>query len=120
LSAAEHDAADYQLSVREHVHHFTVDIDAARREAVLYRDEIIPRGEQALDSARAAWEVNRGMLNDVLEARRMVLEGRLMYARAVAEQFEMMAELVLTCGLDDLAALDRINGQPQVKALPNN
>ena len=43
LQAAGFDAADYQLSVREEVHALTVNIDASRREALLYRDEILPR-----------------------------------------------------------------------------
>ena len=42
LKATELDLVDYELSVREEVHQLTVKIDAARREAVLYRDQIIP------------------------------------------------------------------------------
>jgi cobalt-zinc-cadmium efflux system outer membrane protein len=113
LKAAELDATDYELSVHEEIHHLTVSIDAARREALLYRDEIMPRAEQALNSARYAWETDKGMFADILEARRMTLEGRLMYARAVAEQYEMMAELVLCCGLGDFEALQMIGVQTE-------
>lgn len=109
--AAEFDATDYQQAVREDVHMLTVKIDAARREALLYRDQIIPRSEQALASAEAMFQ-SGGMLRDVLDARRMLLEGRLMYARAVAEQYEMLSELVLCCGLGDLEALQMIGAQP--------
>jgi len=108
LKASVADVADYTLSVREEIHDLTVKIDAARREAVVYRDEIIPRSETAVESARAAWETGRGMLRDVLEARRMLVEGRLMYARAVAEQYEMLSDLVLCCGLGDLEALQML------------
>lgn len=108
LKAAEADAADYSLSVREEIHNLTVKIEAARRETVVYRDEIIPRSETAIASARAAWETGRGMLRDVLDARRMLIEGRLMLARALAEQYEMLSDLVLCCGLGDLEALQML------------
>jgi outer membrane protein TolC len=113
LRAAELELADWQLAVRQEVHYLTVAIDAARREALLYRDEIIPRSEQALASARAAWETGRRTLREVLETRRMLLEARLMYARAVAEQYTMMAELVLCCGLGDFEALEMIGALPE-------
>jgi len=107
--AVEADLVDMALSVQEDVHQLTVGIDAARREALLYRDEILPRTRQALASARAAWETSRGMLRDVLETRRMLLESQLMYARAVTEQYLLMAELASCCGIGDLEALQSAN-----------
>ncbi len=115
LKATEADAVDYLLSVREEIHSLTVKIDAARREAVVYHDEIIPRSETAIESARAAWESGRGMLRDVLDARRMLVEARLMFARAVAEQYQMLSELVLCCGLGDLEALQMLQNDSQIK-----
>lgn len=115
LRATELDAADYELSLREEVHGLTVKIDAARREALLFHDEVIPRSESALESARANWETGRGIFRDVLDARRMLLEGRLMYARAVSEQYQMLSELVLCCGLGDLEALQMIGASPDVQ-----
>ena len=38
---------------------------------------------------------------------------RLMYARAVSEQYEMLSDLVLCCGLGDLEALQMIGAQPE-------
>jgi outer membrane protein TolC len=107
-TAATLDAKDYEQAVIEAIHHMTVAISAARREALAYRDEIIPRSEQALDSARNSWATSKGMFNDVLEARRMLLEAQLMYARAVAEQYSMMAELTVCCGLGNLTALEML------------
>lgn len=109
--AAELDLTDWQLSARQEVHHLTVAIDTARREALLYRDEILPHSEQALASARAAWETGRRTLREVLETRRMLLDARLMYARAVAEQYSMMSELALCCGLGDFESLQMIGAQ---------
>ena len=115
LKAAELDVADMALSAREEVHALTVKIDAARREALLYRGEILPRSETALDSARANWESGKLMLRDVLDARRMLLDARLMSVRAVAEQYEMLSELVLCCGLGDLEALQMIGVETDLK-----
>ncbi len=115
--AAELDAVDYATELREEVHGLTVKIEAARREALVYREEIIPRSETAIESARAAWETGRGMFRDVLEARRMLIEARLMQARAVTEQYEMLSDLVLCCGLGDLEALkmleDKLKAEPE-------
>ena len=117
LKAVELDATDYQLSVSEELHQLTVGIDAARRESLLYRDEILPRSQQALESAHANWAANRGMFNDVMEARRMLLEAQLMHARAVSEQHQVLAELALLCGVDHLATLQAITA-PDASALP--
>jgi hypothetical protein len=48
------------------------------------------------------------LLSDVLEARRMLVEGELANARAVTEQYQALAELVLCCGLGDLEALQNL------------
>jgi outer membrane protein, heavy metal efflux system len=109
--ALELDAADYELAIRNEIHQLTVKIDTARREALLYRDQILPRSETALKSAYAAWESNAGMFRDVLEARRMLLDAQLMHARAISEQYQMLSELVLCCGLGDLEALQMIGAQ---------
>jgi outer membrane protein TolC len=115
LKATELDAVDYELSLREEVHNLTVKIDAARREALLFGDEVIPRSESVLESARANWESGRGVFRDVLDARRMLLDGRLMRARAVSEQYQMLSELVLCCGLGDLESLQMIGATPDVQ-----
>jgi outer membrane protein TolC len=106
-AAAEADAADYALGVREEVHRLTVDIDAARRKARLHGDEIGPRSRQAFQSAQAAWISGRGSFLEVMEARRLLLESQRAQAEAVALQYQKLSELVLCCGLGDLEALDK-------------
>ena len=106
--ASRFDADDYERSVREEFHKLLVMIDTARREALLYRDQIIPRSQAGLAALRASWEAGRGNLTDVFEARRMLLEAQTMYGRAVVEQYTAMAQLVLCCGLGDLQALEMI------------
>ena len=111
--SAAFEVKDYERIVRDEVFHLTVQIDAARREALLYRDELIPRNEAGLESARIAWEANRGTFRDLIDTRRMWLEAQLMYARAVTEQYGMMAELILCCGLGDMEALQMIGAGPE-------
>jgi outer membrane protein TolC len=111
--AAEKEAADYGLELQEEIHLLTVRIDAARREALLYQDQVIPRSERALESARASWIANRGMFLEVLDARRMLLEARLMQARAHTELYNELSDLVLCCGLGDLEALEMLGAAPE-------
>jgi outer membrane protein TolC len=115
VEEASYQIEDYLHALRAEVHHMTSRIENARREALLYRDEIIPRSELALRSAEAAWQSSRDVFRDVLEARRMLLEARLMYVRAVAEQYMNMAELVLCCGVADLEALEMLGKQDREK-----
>jgi cobalt-zinc-cadmium efflux system outer membrane protein len=108
---------DYRIEdtiyeLRTEVHHLVAMIDNARREALLYRDEIIPRSEQALRSAEAAWRASRDAFRDVLDARRMLLEARTMYLKAVAEQYIAISELILCCGIGDLEAMEMLT-QPE-------
>ena len=103
--AARYEVVDQELAVRQEIHTLTVGIDAARREALLYRDEILPRSSQALASAQADWEASRGGFREVLEAHRMLLDARLMLARATSEQWRLLSDLTLCCGLGDLEAL---------------
>ncbi len=103
--AAQLEIADMQLGLREEIFRLAAQIENARREALLYRDDIIPRTDQAVDAARINWLNNRGPLRDVLETRRMWIEGRVMEARALAEQHAMLAELSLHCGVEDLNQL---------------
>lgn len=104
--AARLDVADQELAIRQELVALVVAIDAARREALLYRHDILPRSEQALAAAQSDWETGRVSFREVLDAHRMVLEARLMLARAITEQWRQLSDLVLCCGLGDLEALD--------------
>jgi cobalt-zinc-cadmium efflux system outer membrane protein len=107
--------------LRAEVHHLAARVDNARREAVLYRDQIIPRSEQALRSAEAAWQASRDAFRDVLDARRMLIDARTMYVRAVAEQYIAMSELILCCGIGDLEALEMLGKEdhPEISDNPS-
>ncbi len=116
------DISDMELEVRHNVHDVTVKIDTARREALLYQDDIIPRTRQMLESMYATWQANSGPLRDVLETRRMLLEAELIRAKAVSEQYQALSELLLYSGLEDFEALELlVSAQPKkTEAKPKN
>jgi len=111
---AEQEREDQVLMVREELHHLSVEIEAMRREALLYGDEISARATQALTSRLADWEAGHGMFRDVLDARRMSLDSELMSARATSEQNKMLAELLLWTGLESVEALAPLANEPAI------
>lgn len=92
--------------IREELHQITVDLDAARREALLYRDDILPRVRVAFELARTQWLNGQVTLVEPLEARRQWLEARERLVRAIATQQQMISELVLAAGFTSVAELD--------------
>jgi len=108
VSEIDYEIENYTRELLAEIHHAVMMIDNARREAVLARDEMIPRGELALQSAEAAWRSGRGDFRDALEARRMLLEAETMRLKAVAEQHIALADLVLCCGLGDMESLEML------------
>jgi len=110
--ASELAATDYELSVREELHQDVLDADAARRQAVLNRDQLIPLAQQALASARTAWEHNLGPFQDILDAQRMLLTDQLAQAHALAEQGTLLAQIAFLTGSRDVGALVTLAGAP--------
>jgi cobalt-zinc-cadmium efflux system outer membrane protein len=110
--ASDFAAADYALSVREELHHRVVDLDAARRQAVLYQDQLIPLTQQTLASAQAAWEHNLGSFQDILDTHRMLLADQLAVARALTDQGTMLADISFLTGSRDIGALVALAGDP--------
>src|SRR6266581_1739012 len=111
-NSAEQEREDQILMVREELHHLAVGIEATRRESLLHTDEITARATQALTSRLADWEGGRGAFRDVLDARRALLESELMSARAVAEEHQMVADMLLWTGLENLEALRPLATEP--------
>jgi outer membrane protein TolC len=112
--SAEQEREDQIWTVREELHHMAVEVEAMRREALLYSGEITSRAGQALTSRLADWETGHGTFRDVLDARRMLLDSELMSARATAEQNQMLAEMLLWTGLDNLETLAPFANEPSI------
>jgi outer membrane protein TolC len=116
--SAEQEREDHVWMVREELHHLSIEIEASRREALLYGGEITARAGQALTSRLSDWATGHGLFRDVLEARRKLLDSELMSARAAADENEMLAELLLWSGLENVEALAPLAGEPSL--LPNH
>jgi cobalt-zinc-cadmium efflux system outer membrane protein len=110
--ASDFAASDYSLSVREELHHHLVDLDTARRRALLYRDQLIPLAQQTLASAQTAWEHNIGLFQDILDAHRMLLADEIELARSLSEQGTTLSEISFLTGGHDLGALFALAGEP--------
>src|SRR5213592_2958342 len=110
--SAEQEREDQVLMAREKLHHLVVGIEATRRVSLLHTDEITARATQALTSRLADWEAGRGAFRDVFDSRRMLLESQLMSARATAKQHQMLADMLLWTGLEDLESLTALANEP--------
>jgi outer membrane protein TolC len=110
--AAEEDRDDQVLTVHEEVHHMTLDLDAARRQALLYQNEISVRASQVLADKLASWQAGHASLRDVLDAQRDLLNAQLMAAQSVAGQYQTLAELVLWTGSENFESLVTLANEP--------
>lgn len=119
VTGAQAEIEDYRLSLRAELHRLIVECDAARREAVTLRDEVIPRGELGAQSARIGWTEGRESLLEVLEARRTLLEAKLALIQAMARQNSLLAGLALRCGARGTEELMRLALPPDAAPDPS-
>ena len=110
--ASDFAAEDQALSVREELHHHIIDLDAARRRAVLYRDQLIPLTQQTLASAQTAWEHNLGAFQDILDAHRMLVTDQLALVRALTDQSNLLADISFLTGSRNTGTLVALAGEP--------
>ncbi len=73
--------------------------DAGRKMA-LYRDTLIPKGEQSLKVVQQAFAAGRSSFLDLIDAQRTLLEFRLAYERALADRSRRLAEIELLTGVE--------------------
>ena len=116
IKSAQQEREDQILMVREEVHHLTVDLDAKRRQALLYSQEISIRAEEALTDKLNLWGTGKVTLRDVLDARRDALDAQLMAARATAGQYQAVADLMLWSGLESFESLIPLSNEPTLHA----
>ncbi len=116
IKSAQQEREDQILMVREEVHHLTVDLDAKRRQALLYSEEISIRAEEALTDKLTLWGTGKVTLRDVLDARRDALDAQLMAARATAGQYQTVADLMLWSGLESFESLIPLSNEPTLHA----
>ena len=95
---------DLEAEVAAEVHHQVTAINSAGREQRLHRDTLLPRIRAALEIELGRWSTGRGEFRDLLDLHRMQVDAEVRLARAAAEQWNAIGELLLCCGLDDLEA----------------
>jgi len=70
----------------------------ARRKIVLYRDTLLPKAKESLQSMEAAFRTGAANFVDLVDARRLLLEFQLSYERALADHAQRLAELEMLVG----------------------
>jgi len=70
----------------------------AERKIDLYRDTLIPKGEQSLKVTQQAYEAGRADFLDLIDAQRVLLEFKLSYERALANRAQRLAEIEMLVG----------------------
>lgn len=118
--AAQQERENQTLAVRDKLDRLTVDLDAARRQALLYQNEISVRAGQALVDKLSSWQSGRVTLREVLDARRDALNAELMAARATAGQYQTLAELLLWTGQDTFKSVTSLANEPATPASKEN
>lgn len=113
-SALHLDRAALELDVVTEIHQRIARIEAARSEASVLREDVLPRTQQSVALTVAGWTSSRMEFREMMEARRLLIEGQSALARAIALQWIEMSDLVLCCGLSDLEMLQEL-GAPQTR-----
>ena len=70
----------------------------AGRKVTLYRDTLIPKGEQSLRATSAGFEAGQLEFLNVIDAQRVLLEFQLSYERALSNQLARLAQLEMLVG----------------------
>lgn len=105
LKSVEEEQIDAALAVREEIRRLGLQIATARRGTELYTRDILPKAEDARQTALAQWAAGTGNIRDVMESHRVLLEARAQLARATADQWTLLADLTFLCGLPGLEVL---------------
>lgn len=108
LQSAEAGATEARQDVRRDLEQMVSRSGAARREALLHRDTLLPRTRQMESSLIALWSAGRGDLRDLLDTRRQRIESEIALATATAEYWSELADLRLLCGLKDQETLQSL------------
>ena len=72
----------------------------------MYRNELIPAAERALESERQDYAAGKSSVAAAIEAQRMVLEFRLLAARAEADREIALADVGCCVGAFDVPVAD--------------
>ena len=100
VAASTAQVAVIENTVRLRVEDAYVRAKAAQQRAALLRTTILPQSQQTLDVSRIAYQTDRVDFLALLDNQRTLLDARLSYFRALAEQDQALADLELAIGGD--------------------
>lgn len=100
LYAAELDRHSLDNKLRTGVSRGLFAYRDAERKLSLYRDSLIPKGEESLQTTAAAFEAGEGDFLSVLDAERLLLEFHLSRERALVDREVALANLELLTGAE--------------------
>jgi outer membrane protein TolC len=119
LKSVEEDQMDAALAVREELRRLGLQIATARRGTELYTHDVLPKAEDARQTALAQWTAGNGNIRDVMDSHRVLLEAKAQLARATADQWTLIAELTFLCGLPGPEVLTSTPPSSSVPATPS-
>ncbi len=70
----------------------------AERKIVLYGDTLLPKAQQAMKAAQAAYEAGNAQFADLVDAQRSLLEFQLQYERSLADRATSLARMDMLLG----------------------
>jgi outer membrane protein TolC len=70
----------------------------ATRKIALYRDTLLPKARESLQSVEAAFRTGSANFVDLVDARRTLLEFQLMYERSLVDHAVRLAEIEMLVG----------------------
>ena len=115
VAASMADEAVVENAVRLAVEDAYVRAKSAQQRAALLRTTILPQSQQTLDISRIAYQANKVEFLAMLDNQRMLLDARLSYYRALAEQDQALADLERAIGGDLTTAIVKLTSVGEVK-----
>jgi outer membrane protein TolC len=93
FSAAEKDYRNKENNLYYEIKSALYKFRDAKRKINLYRDALIPKGEQSLRAVEASYKVGKIDFLNLIDAQRLLLEFRLSLERALSNQAKYLAEI---------------------------
>ena len=106
IRAAEQERDELRNRLRNELAMAVFQFREASRRVELYRNELIPAAERALESERQDYAAGKSSVAAAIEAQRMVLEFRLLAARAEADREIALADVGCCVGAFDVPVAD--------------
>ena len=98
LSGAKNRLADSENILASKIALVLYRLHDANRKIDLYRDTLVPLGEQSLKATETAYTTGEVSFSDLIDAQRILLEFELSYERALASHAQKLAQLNMLAG----------------------